>query len=69
MTRGVKPMLVDVIWPNAPALVGMPCGCCLTVQPLMLKLGSEKFGVLEMLNASARNDSLYFSVIGKSLNS
>ena len=32
ITRGVKPRLVAVIWPNAPALVGIPAGLRLTVQ-------------------------------------
>lgn len=49
ITRGVKPMLVDVIWPNELALVGTPSGLRLTVQPDMAEFGSEKFGVLVIL--------------------
>ena len=60
-------MLVDVIWPNAPALVGTPAGLAFTVQAAMAEFGREKFVVLVRLCASARKDNLYFSVNMKSL--
>ncbi len=49
ITRGVKPMLEAVIWPNAPAFVGMPAGLSLTVQLEMAAPGRANCGVFVIL--------------------